>query len=215
MRHQAEHVARAVADAGDAVHRAVGIRLFRDLARRVRVAQQHLSVFIQLFQGGGVGVVAAFAVLDRHLQQFAGLGQTRERGAVVLDPEVHSPAHETQRGVTGQGSREQPRFAKDLESVADAEHQSARLGEVDDALHDGREASHGAGPQVVAVGEAAGQHHAVAAAGERVLVPEGADILPEHVAQAVDDVVVVAGTGKDGHSPTHAAIPGSRSGSLR
>ena len=142
-------------------------------------------------------------MLYRHFQQFAGARQTGKGGMVVLDPQEHPPAHEAQGSVAGQRAGQQAGLAEDLKTVADAEHQPAGLGELDDTLHDRGESGHGPGSKVVAVGEAAGQDHAVAAAGERVLVPQGADILFEHAAQTVDDVVVVAGAGKDCHPPTH------------
>src|SRR5512135_2269705 len=71
VRHEAEDVAPLVADAGDIFQRAVGIGGRRRLAFGVDVAQQNLPVFAQALQGRRVGVVTAFAVLDRHFEQLA------------------------------------------------------------------------------------------------------------------------------------------------
>src|SRR3546814_4756445 len=59
-----------------------------------------------------------------------------------------------------------------LEAVADAEHRHALVGARDDLLHHRRVGRHGAAAQVVAVGEAAGQHDEVDLLEVAVLVPQ-------------------------------------------
>ena len=88
------------------------------------------------------------------------LARARERRVGVDDLEVDLAADEAQRGVGQQRARQQARLAQDLEAVADAEHRAAVAGELDDRLHDRREARDRAGAQVVAVGEAAGDDDA-------------------------------------------------------
>ena len=66
-------------------------------------------------------------------------------------------------GVAEQRARQQARLAEDLEAVADPQHQAALVGEGDDRLHRRREAGDRPGPQVVAVGEAAGDDDRVGA----------------------------------------------------
>ena len=64
--------------------------------------------------------------------------------------------------VAPHGAGQEARLEQDLEAVADAEHQPARLGVPLDRRHHRRERRHRAGAQVVAVGEAARQDHEVA-----------------------------------------------------
>src|SRR5690242_2689103 len=71
MWHQAEHVARAVADAGDGVHRAIGVG--------TGVAEDDLVVGAQVVQRGGVGIIGALTVGDRQPQDLAGVVTAGER----------------------------------------------------------------------------------------------------------------------------------------
>ena len=64
MRHQAKNVPALVADAGDVLKRTVRISFFGNLALAVRIAHQHLIIFIKLKQGRAVREVIAFAVGD-------------------------------------------------------------------------------------------------------------------------------------------------------
>ena len=75
--------------------------------------------------------------------------------------ELDLAADEAQAGVGQERTGEQARLAADLEAVADAEHGTAAAGEVGHGLHHRREAGDRADPQVVAVGESAGDDHGV------------------------------------------------------
>ena len=67
--HQAENVARAVANARDVRARAVGVgRDGRLAGLRIDVAHEHLIVRLQFGQRGVVGVVTTLAVGDGHAQ---------------------------------------------------------------------------------------------------------------------------------------------------
>ena len=68
MRHQAGHVALFVADAGDVLQRAVGIRGVGQVPARVAVLLQDLIVGLELCERLFVGEIAAFAVGDGHPQ---------------------------------------------------------------------------------------------------------------------------------------------------
>src|SRR3546814_5562416 len=73
-----------------------------------------------------------------------------------------------------------------LEAVADAEHRHALVGARDDLLHHRRVGRHGAAAQVVAVGEAAGQHDEVDLLEVAVLVPHHDGLAPrseEHTSE--------------------------------
>ena len=82
-------------------------------------------------------------------------------GLRVLHPQLLVAADEVQVVVAQHRAGQQVRLGEDLEAVADAEDRHTGLGLLDDGLHHRREAGDGAGPQIVAVGEAAGQDHGV------------------------------------------------------
>ena len=96
-------------------------------------------------------------MLDRNRQALPDLAVREERRVRALHTKRHVPADERERLVRAQGPGQEPRFAEDLEAVADAEHEPALSGEVGDRLHRRREARDRAGPEVVAVGEPAGE----------------------------------------------------------
>src|SRR4051812_36696514 len=157
--HQAEDVARLVAHAGDPALRAVVVG---------GVAQDDL-----LAEGVEVRrVVAAGGVLDGDRERLPGARLARERRVGVDDLELGLAADEAQLAIGQQRARQQARLAQDLEAVADAEDQATVAGELDDRLHDRREARDGPDAQVVAVGEPAGDDDGVDALQVAVAVPE-------------------------------------------
>ena len=101
-----------------------------------------------------------------------------------------------------QSAGQQPRLAENLKSVADANDRAPGLGEGVQGVHHRREAGHGAGPQVVPVGEAARQDDAVKALKPRVLVPDVCRFLPQHRAHGVMAIGVAPGAGELQNSET-------------
>ncbi len=98
-------------------------------------------------------------------------------------------------GVAGQRPGQQVGLAEDLEAVADAQHRQARAGGRDQLRHHRREPGDRAAAQVVAVGEAAGQHHGVDAVQAGLAVPQryrGAARQPDRAA----GVLIVEGARK-------------------
>ena len=82
---------------------------------------------------------------------------------MILYPQVGPLAAILEVVVAHQRPGKQPRLAEHLEAVADADDQAALGRETLDRRHYGREAGYGPRPQVVTVGEAAGQHYTVVA----------------------------------------------------
>src|SRR5690606_313987 len=115
----------------------------------------------------------------------------------------HVPVAEVQVCVAGEGPGQQVRLAQDLEAVADAEHRQAGFGGVGERLHHRGEPGDGAAPQVVAVGEAAGEHDRVHAAQVGLGVPE-----PHRLRAGEPDrpggVAVVERAGERHHADLHA-----------
>ena len=104
---------------------------------------------------------------------------------------------------------QQPGFAENLETVADAENQAAGTRESIHRFHYRRKARNGAGAQIIAVGEPAGQDDDVAAGEIFGLVPDEFDGLVEDVGDGVVSVVVAIRAGKlrphrisSGHAPS-------------
>ena len=109
------------------------------------------------------------------------------------------------RAVAHHRARQQARLEQHLEAVADAEHRPAALGEGGHRRHDRRELRDGAGAQVVAVGEAAGQDDGVGAAEARVLVPHERRLFADHGARRVEGVVVGVRSRKHDDREGHGA----------
>src|SRR2546430_586906 len=124
-----------------------------------------------------------------HPQHLACPAPRREGKVSPFDHQVRPLAANLERCVADQRTRQESRLAQDLEPVADAPDQASPVGELADLLHHRREPGDRTGPQIVAVGEAAGQDHAVAAFQVGVLVPEVGQLRAEHL---VDDPPAVA-----------------------
>jgi hypothetical protein len=208
VRHHAEDVALAVADAGDRARGAVRVRVAGQAAFAVAVPKDHLAIAFQLVERRVVGEVVAFSMSngcaeDLSLGQLAG-----ERRVRLLDADHHVAAEEPQVLIAHQRAGQQSHFRQHLEAVADAEDQPARGGVAFDRLHDRRELGQRAGAQVVAVGEAAGDDDAVGAAQVGVLVPEDLAFGAENVAHDVLRVVIAVRAGEENDAEFHFTIAG-------
>src|SRR5687768_1959667 len=108
---------------------------------------------------------------DRDAQQLSGGDVAGEICFAIDRLKEDVLAAELERAIADQGAGEQARFAKNLETVADAEDSSALRGKVLDCLHDGTEPSDRAGAQVIPIAEAAGNDDGVGLAEGGILVP--------------------------------------------
>src|SRR5207245_8579307 len=88
----------------------------------------------------------------------------------------------------------------------DTQDHAAGLGEFLDGLHHRRKSRDGASPQIVAVGESAGQDDGVAIREILGLVPYEFDGLLQDVADGVKSVVVAIGPGENDDSKFHAVV---------
>jgi hypothetical protein len=97
--------------------------------------------------------------------------------------------------IANEGARQEARFTKDLEAVADAEEEFTGSGVLFHGLHDGREAGDGPAAEVIAIGKSAGQDDEVVAGERFVLVPDiiGSDA---HFGEGEDTVLVAIGSGE-------------------
>ncbi len=212
MGHEARDVARGVHDAGDRPERAVRVGGVARLVRRrpvgPGVAEQHLAGPFQLVERRVVGVEAALAVGDRHPQRPALADRPGERRVEPLRDDRDLARDEPQPAVAEQGAGQEMRLGQDLEAVADPEDEPAIGGERGHGAHHRAEPGDHAGPQVVAVGEAARQDHPGDAVEGRRLVPQD-DRLGAGDLERVDgiDVAVRAREQHDPDPDGHAGAP--------
>ena len=198
MRHEAHDVAGLVADAGDVALGAVRVQ--------ARVVGDDAALGLELVEHDLVGLEAALAVLQRHDDALPGLEVTGPRRGRVGDLELLVAADEVQAGVAGQRAGQQVRLAQDLEPVADAQHRQAAACGVDDGVHRRGEPADRPAAQVVAVGEATGQHHRVDAVQVGVGVPESHSLTTGDPHRA-GRVPVVEGPREGHHADAHQAVP--------
>jgi len=195
MRHQAGHVALFIADAGDVLQRAVGIRRVGQVSVRVAVLPQNLVVGLELRERFFVGKIAAFAVGDGHAEDFSRRNLAGERRVVRGGLEENVFAVELQVAVADERAGQQAGFGEHLKAVADADDEAAVVGELFHGLHDGAEARDRAAAQVITVAETAGHNDAVGVAERGFLVPEQPRGMAEQ-ADGVDGVLVAVAGGK-------------------
>src|SRR5438093_6990176 len=212
--HHPQHVAAPVRDAGDRVHGAVRVGRRHYHPPLVAVAEDDLAVLLDPAQRRRVREVGALAVRDRDPQHLVAFQDVREGQVVALGDQVRPLAAELGRVVADQRPRQQAGLAEDLKAVADAPDQAAPLGKIDDARHDRREARDGARAQMVAVAEATGQDDAVTALQVRVLVPEVAEVLAEHLVDHPTAVPVRPGPGEH-HDSEPQPEPSSSTSNLK
>ncbi|OLC85595.1 MAG: hypothetical protein AUH88_06255 [Acidobacteria bacterium 13_1_40CM_4_61_5] len=122
MRHEASNVALAVANAGDIVHRAVGIA--RGIAGSIcrGVTENYLSVLLELLERGFVCRVIAVRMRNRNFENLILRGGVRERRVGLLYTDVDMAADEAEAGIAHHRPGEQTRFEQNLKTVADAEN---------------------------------------------------------------------------------------------
>src|SRR6266511_2596481 len=106
--------------------------------------------------------------------------------------------------VSHQRAGKQADLGEDLESVADAENESAAGGVTPDRLHDRSEFRERAGAEIVAIREPAGDDDAVDAFEVGVFVPEHFRFRAEEVARDVERVVIAVGTGQNDDAEFHS-----------
>ena len=129
-----------------------------------------------------------------------GRGERRIRG---LDAQGNRTAHELQSAIAQQRAGKQAALHQNLESVADAQHQSAVGREFLHCAHHRRKFGDGAATKIVAVGEAAGQDHRVDVAQRGRVVPDQLARLAEVMGNRVPSVVIAIAAGKNDDAESH------------
>ena len=127
----------------------------------------------------------------------------REHRVGIFDAEVRGDAAELEAVVAHKGAGQQVRLAQNLEAVADADDGLASLGVSPHSFHHGRESGDGAGAQVVAVGEAAGDDDGVVGIKVAFTVPDEVRPLPQLMREHVLAVLLGPGAGEYEHGEVH------------
>src|SRR4030095_4692205 len=104
-----------------------------------------------------------------------------EESVGVLNPETHGLAPVLEALVAHERPGEQAGLTQDLEAGAGAQYQATLRHEVAQGLHDRRSRRHRTGPEIVAVGEAAGQDHAIEAAQVGLAMPDVANGMTQDI----------------------------------
>ena len=150
---------------------------------------------------------------DRHAHHLPARVARGERALGLLDPQADPAADEAQACVPHQRARQQPGLRRHLEAVADRQEGHARAGPLHDVRHHRRARRHGAGAQIVAVGETAGEHDQVAGRQRRLVVPDHRRRPARSGLQRHHDVAVAVGAGEDDDGGLHrvrsACVPSS------
>ena len=120
MRHQAEDVSLLIAYARHITYRAVAV---------LRIAQDELARRLQLAVELVVGIPVSLPVLHRDGQLLPELAAAGEQRVRALDTQADVAADELEIAVPAQHAGQHPGLAEDLETVADAEHGTARVRE--------------------------------------------------------------------------------------
>src|SRR5208282_4577843 len=211
MRHEADNVAFTIADSSDGVESSVRVcREIVDAGRasvRMNVAENHLLVPFQIRQSRHIAKIISFHVRDGHLEHLALLGRARERSVRALHADVNLAAEKAQLLVAHHRARKKARLEKNLKSVADAEHESARARETLDGPHHRREARDRAGAKIIPKREPAGKNDCVEPRNLLRLVPDKFYGLADDRTDRVVRVIVAIRSRKLHDAKLHFASP--------
>ena len=148
---------------------------------------------------------------DRHANDLAGIVAARERRIRALDPQMHVLADEFQPRIAHQDAGQQARFAQDLKTVADAEHEAAIGGKLAHRVHDRRARGNRAAAQIIAIGKPAGHDHEIGALRQRGLgMPDHRRLLAGDELQRARHVALAIDSGKDENGGFHGVTGFSR-----
>jgi hypothetical protein len=206
MRHHAQHVAFAIADAGDICDRTVGICGGVFAAVWSCVTENNLIVALERVESCGIAEIISVIVRDRGLQNLTALRCAGERRVGGFNANVNGQAAETQAGVANHGARKKSGFEKDLKSVADSEDDPASACEFFYAAHDGRKTRDGSGAEIVTVRKSTGKNYGVGAGEISGLMPDEFGLLAENVMRDVESVIITIGAGENDNTEFHALL---------
>src|SRR5580704_7560557 len=143
---------------------------------------------------------------DRDGQHFSLRTGVGERSGGVLYAHLHRLADVFQSRIAHESAWQKPRFAQDLKTITDSEHQTSAIGKPADRLHYWREFRNRAGAQVVAKSKPSGDDDGVAVLEVMRFVPEEGYRLLGNLLNRPVGIVVAVRTGKDDDSEFHRRL---------
>ena len=152
---------------------------------------------VLLDPGKGLGIddVVALTVLGRDVQAPPGRHVTGPHRVVAGDDEFGNSAVKPALLIAHEGTGQQMCLAQHLETVADAQHRHSLGGSLLDLADHRGQGRDGTSPEVVAVGESAGQDDGVHTVQVCVGVPQTHGLGPGD-AHGANGILVVKGAGK-------------------
>ena len=169
----------------------------------VAIAEGDAALALEPVECCVVGGVIAFAMRDRHADRLTRLIAAGEDRLRILDAQMDVAADEAERLVVQERAGQHAGLGQHLEAVADAQHRYALGGARLDLAHDRRVRRHRAATQVVAIGEAAGQHDQIGRRKLGVAMPDDRRLLAAGALQRGADVVLAIGAGEDDDGSFH------------
>jgi hypothetical protein len=142
-------------------------------------------------------------VCNRNPQDIARLRHRGESGAAIFDSDADVLANEMEGPVADERSRQQVRLAKNLEAVADAEHELAALGFFDDRSHDRGKPSDSAAAKVVAIRKPSRKYDQVVSGDRGFFVPDVIDRNAE-LAEGEVAILITIGTWETDNGGFHS-----------
>ena len=130
MRHQAQHVARAIADAGDVITRTIGIGLGRDITFTVAIPEDYPIRSLKFCESCIVTNVVSLGMSNWKSQHCLRLQFIRKWRVGTFYTNVYMFANEMKVTIAYQGAGQETRLAEYLKAVADAQHKAARRGKL-------------------------------------------------------------------------------------
>src|ERR1035438_2730123 len=201
--HHAQYVSIRVENACDIAQGSIRVGFRSNFSARGCVAKGDSVLRFQATQFLFCAEVIALHVPDGNLQHLT-LDELVGEGTICgFNAQVNLLADVFEAGVPHQRAGQQSGFGKDLEAVADAQHQSAAGSKPLHRLHDGRKPRDGAGAKVISVGEASRNQDGIDAGQILGIVPKECYGLVSHFSDDVERVVVAIGTRKDENPEFH------------
>ena len=196
MRHESEDVAFAVTDSRDILQGTIWIRRWIQRALRRCITKNDLPVFVQPLERRSIRKETALAMGNGHSQKRSLRATVRKRRIRNLNPGRHHLANKVERTIPHQSSWEQSDFAKNLKSIANANHEFAVARFLNDAGHYRRKTGDCAAAKIIAVGKSARQHNRIESIDGSFLVPDVLSPQPRDAVQGGETILVTIRTGK-------------------
>src|ERR1700723_636551 len=204
MRHQAHHIALAIAETGNIRKRT--IRIPRSIISAIRsgVMKNNLLVALEIRERVIIAEITSTHMRNGHFQNLAALSSTSKRSAYTLNAHIHLLAKKSQSGIPKQSPRQQTSFAKNLKSITNAENQPAATRKFLHRFHHRRKTRQRPSPQVIPISKSARKNDRVATSQIFSAVPKEFYGLMEHTTDGVMRIVIAIRPRKHNHAKLHS-----------